>query len=184
MALTATVYRVRVELSDVDRGVYATLDLRPALHPSETLRFMLLRTLAYCLLYEDEIAFSKGLFATDEPAVWTRTPDGRVTTWIDIGRPSIERLHKASKLGARVAIFTTDAPELMRREAAGAKLHRAESVELWSIDAAFVDALEARVDRNMALTLVHTDGHLYVTLGGDTIEGAVTRATLGDPALD
>lgn len=180
MALTATVYHLRVDLSDVDRGVYTPLDLRPALHPSETMRYLVLRTLAYSLLYEDGIAFSKGLFTTDEPAVWTRTGDGRVTLWVDIGRPSIERLHKASKLGARVAVFTADGPEHMRREAAGARLHRAEAVELWCIDAAFVDALGALIDRNTAFTLVHTDGNLYVTLGAKTLEGAVTRTTLAD----
>ncbi|MFO0607611.1 MAG: YaeQ family protein [Polyangiales bacterium] len=182
MALTATVYHLRVELSDVDRGVYTTLDLRPALHPSETMRYLALRTLAYCLLYSDDVAFSKGLSSTDEPAVWARTGDGRVTLWVDIGRPSIERLHKASKLGARVAVFTADAPEHLRREAAGAKLHRAEAVEVWSVDAAFVDALAALFDRNTALTLVHTEGNLYATLAGKTLEGTVTRATLADPA--
>jgi uncharacterized protein YaeQ len=181
VALTATVYHLRVELSDVDRGVYETLDLRPALHPSETLRFLVLRTLAFALLHAPEIAFSKGLSATDEPAVWARTGDGRVTLWADIGRPAIDRLHKASKLGARVAVFTTDGPEHLRREAAGARLHRAEAVELWCIDAAFVDALAARLDRNTQLTLVHTEGSLYATVAGHTLEGTVTRATLGDP---
>jgi uncharacterized protein YaeQ len=37
MALTSTIYRVDLALSDVDRGVYETLELRLALHPSERL---------------------------------------------------------------------------------------------------------------------------------------------------
>ena len=60
MALTATVYHLPVQLSDVDRGVYESLDLRLARHPSETMRYLLTRLLAYCLCYEDGIAFSKG----------------------------------------------------------------------------------------------------------------------------
>lgn len=182
MALTATVYRLRVDLSDVDRGVYESLDLRAARHPSETMRYLLLRTLAYCLCYEEGVAFSKGLFATDEPAVWVRRPDGRVDLWVDIGRPSVERLHKAAKLGARVAVFTHDDPELLRREARGAKLHRGDEVEVWSVDARLLDALEPLVDRNASLTLVHNEGQLYVTVGAKTLEGAVTRRPLVDPA--
>ncbi len=181
MALTATVYHLRIELSDVDRGVYEALDLRPARHPSETMRYLLLRTLAYCLCYEDGIAFSKGLFVTDEPAVWTREGDGRITRWVDIGRPAIDRLHRASKLGARVAVFTTDAVDLLRREAVGAKLHRGDQVEVWTLDGALLDALDAQVDRNTALTVVHTDGQLYVTVNGKTLEGAVTVRPLVEP---
>ncbi len=180
MALTATVYHLRVDLSDVDRGVYESLDLRVARHPSETMRYLLTRTLAYCLCYTDDIAFSKGLFVTDEPAVWVRQPDGRVDLWVDIGRPSVERLHKASKRAGRVAVFTHDDPELMRREARGARLHRSDEVEVWSVDVALLDALEGVVDRNTSMTLVHTDGQLYVTVGARTLEGAVTRRPLVD----
>lgn len=182
MALTATVYHLRVELSDVDRGVYAELDLRPARHPSETMRYLLTRTLAYALCYEEGVAFSKGIAATDEPAVWRRHPDGRVALWVDVGRPAIERLHKANKLAERVAVFTHDDPEVLRRDAAGAKLHRGEDIEVWSIAPALLAELEALVDRNTALTVVHTEGTLYVTVAGRTLEGAVTRRPLVDRA--
>src|SRR3954452_17255865 len=102
MALSATVYHLQIELSDVDRGVYEALDLRVARHPSETMRYLLTRTIAYCLIYEEGIAFSKGLSTTDEPAVWVKDPGGLVLVWIDIGTPSAERLHKASKAAERL----------------------------------------------------------------------------------
>lgn len=178
MALTATVYHLRVDLSDVDRGVYTALDLRLARHPSETLRYLLLRTLAYCLCHEEGIAFSKGLSTTDEPAVWTRTPEGRVTRWIDIGRPSMERLHRARKLAPQVAVFTADDPGFLQREAQGAKVHHGEDIEVWSVPAALLDALEARLERSVALSLVHTEGSLYVSLGGASFEGLLRRAPL------
>ena len=60
MAITATMHHIEIALSDVDRGVYESLDLRVAQHPSESMRYMLTRTLAYCLSYEEGIAFSKG----------------------------------------------------------------------------------------------------------------------------
>ena len=67
MALGATIYRFQVTLSDVDNGVYESLDVRLARHPSENVRSMLTRLFAYCLSYEEGIAFSKGgLSSADE----------------------------------------------------------------------------------------------------------------------
>ncbi|MDY7231188.1 YaeQ family protein [Hyalangium rubrum] len=98
MALSATMYHVQVNLSDVDRGVYQPLDLRLARHPSESMRYLLTRTLAYCLSYEEGISFSKGgISSTDEAPISVRDPTGVLLAWIDIGSPSAERLHKASK---------------------------------------------------------------------------------------
>src|ERR1700761_8423613 len=106
MALTATLHTLRVSLNDSVRGVYETLELRIARHPSETLEYMLSRTLAYGLFWEPDIAFSRGLSTADEPAVWVRELDDRVKLWIDVGHPSAERLHKASKLASKVAVCT------------------------------------------------------------------------------
>ena len=41
MALTATVHNFDIQLSDVDRGVYESLSLRVARHPSETEEYLL-----------------------------------------------------------------------------------------------------------------------------------------------
>ena len=102
MALTATVYRLGITLSDVDRSVYQRLDLRVARHPSESARYFWLRMLAYCLAYEDGIAFSKGgLSDSDEPPVSIHDPTGILLSWIDVGSPSAERLHRASKAARR-----------------------------------------------------------------------------------
>src|ERR1041384_5848569 len=114
MALSATVYHLQIDLSDVDRNVYQQLDLRIARHPSETMRYLLARTLAYALLHEEGIAFSKGgLSDPDEPALSIRDLQGNLRAWIEIGAPSAERLHKASKASPRVAVFTYANPELL-----------------------------------------------------------------------
>ena len=107
MALTATIYHFQITLSDVDRGVYEALDLRVARHPSETMRYLVTRTLAYCLSYEEGIAFSKGgLSSAEEAPLSVRDATGVLRAWIDVGSPSAERLHKASKAAGRVALFT------------------------------------------------------------------------------
>lgn len=182
MALGATLYRFQVGLSDVDRSVYQSLDLRVARHPSESMRYLLTRTLAFCLCFEEGIAFSKGgLSDADEPPVSVRDPTGRLLAWIDVGSPSAERLHRAAKASPRVLVFTHLPLEPLQREAAAEDVHRAFAIELWRLEPALLDALEARVERTTSLELVRTEGRLYLTVGGATLEGALTRATLAEP---
>ena len=98
MAAGATMRTLQLTLSDVDRGNYETLELRVAQHPSESLRYMWSRIIAYGLSYADGIRFSKGgLSESDQAPLAVWHPDGRLATWIDVGAPSAERLHKASK---------------------------------------------------------------------------------------
>ena len=91
MALSATIYVFTVRLADADRGVYETLTLRMARHPSETAEFLLTRLLAYCLEYTEGIVFSKGLSDPDQPAIAVRDLTGVLQTWIDIGAPEAAR---------------------------------------------------------------------------------------------
>jgi uncharacterized protein YaeQ len=178
VALSATVYHLQIELSDVDRGVYQALDLRLARHPSETMRYLLTRAIAYCLCYEEGIAFSKGLSNTDEPALWIKDLQGTLRTWIEVGTPSAERLHKASKASPRLIVFTHNDPELLVAASRERTIHKVETIEVHALDGAFLDALAAATDRNAKWALVHTEGTLYVTSGTESFSTAVVRHTL------
>jgi uncharacterized protein YaeQ len=183
MALTATMHHIEVALSDVDRGVYESLDLRVAQHPSESMRYMLTRTLAYCLSYEEGIAFSKGgLSDAGEAPITIKDPTGILMAWIDIGVPSAERLHKASKAARRVAIFTAAEMNQLRKEAATKAIHKIEAIEVWRFEPKFLDAIEAKIERNTKLELTRNDGQLYVAIGGETIEASLAVASLLAPA--
>jgi len=182
MALTATLHRLRVELSDVERGVYESLDLRVARHPSESMRFMLTRTLAYCLSYTDGISFSKdGIASTDDPPISVRDPTGLLLAWIDVGNPSAERLHRAGKAAREVALYSATPLAQLRREANSRPVHRLADIALWLLEPAFLDALGEHIDRNITLELMRNDGLLYATVAGATVEGPVTRSTLVTP---
>ncbi len=179
MALGATIYHFRVTLSDVDRGVYEELDLRIARHPSETARYLLIRTLAYCLSYEEGIAFSKGgLSSTEEAPISIRDATGRLLSWIEIGAPSAERLHKATKAAPKVSLFTAAELKLLLREAASREIHRLETISVQRFDPAFLDALEPLLDRNTTFELVRNSGAIYLSVAGKTVETALTEHSL------
>lgn len=179
MALTATLYHLQVTLSDVDRGVYEALDLRIAQHPSESMRYMLTRLIAYCLSFADGIAFSKaGIASTDDPPISIHDPTGLLLAWIDVGAPSAERLHRAAKAARQVALYSCTPLAQLQREAGTRPIHRADHIELWRLEPAFLDALAPHIDRNTRLELVRNDGQLYVTIGDTVLEGTLTRCPL------
>lgn len=185
MALGATLYHFQIDLSDVDRGVYQALDLRVARHPSETMRFLLARVIAYCLSHDEGIAFSKGgLSSTDEPALSIRDAQGNLRAWIEVGSPSADRLHKASKAAPRLVVFTHHDPALLVKAARERAIHRVADIEAYALAPPLLDALERATDRHAKWVLVHTSGELYVTVGAETMTGAVTRFSLSDDGGD
>jgi uncharacterized protein YaeQ len=162
----------------VDRGVYETLSVKAARHPSETEEHLAARVLAYCLEFTEGIAFSRGLFDPDEPAISIHDLTGTCRAWIDVGSPNAARLHKASKAAPRVAVYTHKAPAQLLAQLAGERIHRAEALELYSLDRTLVAGLVAHIKRRTAFDLSVTDGHLFISIDGATFSGEVERLSL------
>ena len=178
MALTATIYNFDVQLADVDRAVYEALSFRVACQPSETEEYLMSRVLAYCLEYAEGIGFSKGIADPDVPALSVRDLTGALRVWIDVGAPDAARLHQASKAAPRVAVYTHREPRHVLQALTGERIHRASEIELYAIDRALIDGLVARLDRRNRWELSVTDRHVYVAMGGETIDGPVARFPL------
>jgi len=177
LALSATIHQFTVQLSHVDRGVYETLELRVARHPSESEDFMCARVLAYCLEHQDGLAFSKGLADADQPALEVRDLTGTLVAWIEVGAPDAARLHRASKAAPRVAVYTHRDVERYWASLAGERIHRAETLELCGIAGAPLATLTARLERRTTFDLSVSEDVMYLTLGGEVVEGAVARRT-------
>src|SRR2546423_9384126 len=131
MALTSTIYNVTVDISNVDRGVYQSIAFRLAMHPSESMEYMATRLLAYCLEYTEGIEMTAGLSDGDEPAIVVRDLTGRVTAWIEVGLPDADRLHRASKLAARVAVSTHRDIRILLGQLQGRRNHRPQHLALY-----------------------------------------------------
>ncbi len=178
MALSSTIYVFTVRLADSDRGVYETLSLRVAQHPSESNEYLVTRVLAYCLEYTEGIAFSKGLSDPDEPTIAVHDLAGVLETWIDVGLPEAARLHKAGKAARRVVVYAHRevAPWFARLE--GERIHRAEALEIHVMDRDLVAALASRLQRRMELDFSVSDRNLYVSVGEATFSGTVEARRL------
>lgn len=181
MARGATLYRVHLELSDVDRGVYAERSLSLAQHPSETIERALVRLLAYGLRYADGLEFGRGVSATDEPDLWTRAGDGRAIEWIEVGQPEMKKLVKAARHAERATLFAFGEGCWRWRKAELEPLvDPPANLSVAYIDQAFVNALAADAERQLRWSLTISEGMIYLSTGKQSHE-TTPEIWLGDP---
>lgn len=181
MARGATLYRVHLELSDVDRGVYAERSLSLAQHPSETVARALVRLLAYGLRYSDGLEFGRGVSATDEPDLWTRAGDGRAIEWIEVGQPEMKKLVKAARHAERATLFAFGEGCWRWRKAELEPLvDPPANLSVARIDDAFVNALVDEAERQLRWSLTIAEGIVYLSTGKHTHE-TTPEIWLGNP---
>lgn len=181
MTAFASAVRFNVQLSHVDRGVYESLDLRTALHPSEKPERLVVRVLAHAWLTEPGLAFSRGgLSDAEEPALSVRDAGGSYRLWVDVERPSAARLHRAMKASSRVVVVTRGAPLALLQELSRERVHRVEELEVVALAPALVDGLCARLGpRGLDFDLTVSEDVLYATVGAETLQGELTRHRVG-----
>ncbi len=165
-------YRFRLSVSDVERSVYEKLDFRMALHPSESIDFLLTRMLAFSLNFGEGLAFSaKGLGDPDDPCISSENPRGGKNLWIEIGSPSARRLHKAAKAANKVKVYTYRNPELLVREIYSEKVHNAEQIEIFSFVPEFLLELSGVLKRDNEWGIIRDQGAVIVSVGDSIYQG-------------
>ncbi len=105
MALKATIFKVELQVADMDRSYYGDHALTIARHPSETDERMMLRVLAFALHAGPDLAFGKGLSTDDEPDLWQRDLTGAIALWIDVGQPDEKLLRRACGRAREVVVY-------------------------------------------------------------------------------
>jgi uncharacterized protein YaeQ len=179
VAQASTIFIVAIDLADMDRGIYESLELRVARHPSETAAYMLVRVLAYCLEYTEGIELTAGLSSTDEPALVVRDLTGQVTAWIEVGLPDAERLHRGSKLAGRAAVYTHRDVRQLLAQLEGEKIHRAADIPIRAFERPVIEEIAALMDRRSSFALNVSGGELQLSLGDRTFEIPMTEHRIG-----
>lgn len=180
MALPATLRKFEIALADADREVYEQLDWRVAQHPSESERYLVARVIARALEHAEGVEFSRGGLSDDEePAIIQRDLRGDLQAWIEIGSPTPERLHKASKLAPRVCVYAWKQVDQLAAAIAEFGVHRADQLVLRALPAELLDQVATTLDRINRWDLSVTGGVLYLAVGDRQFEGAVTPTSPG-----
>lgn len=178
MGITSTLYRFLVEFADIDRGVYETLDVRAAQHPSEDDERLIVRVLARIIAHEDGLEFGRGLSTPEDAGLWSRTLTGEIGTWIDVGLPSAERLHRASKGAERVLVFTHKPGSALRKEWRSRRIHKADTIQIYRLPVHLVERLAQSISRKTQWHVTVMDGQVSILVGGSTLEGVVETVAL------
>ncbi|MDE0761520.1 MAG: YaeQ family protein [Planktomarina sp.] len=105
MAQKATIYKVELSVSDMDRNYYETHNLTVAKHPSETDERLMLRIIAFALNAHEKLEFSKGISTDDEPDIWQKSLSGELELWVALGLPSEKIIRQSCGKANEVIIY-------------------------------------------------------------------------------
>ena len=105
MAQKATIYKVELSVSDMDRHYYGTHKLTVAKHPSETDERLMVRLLAFALNAHEQLEMTKGLSTDDEPDVWQKSLSGELELWVALGLPSEKIVRQSCGKSDAVVIY-------------------------------------------------------------------------------
>lgn len=161
MALTATTYKVHLDISDTDRGVYEAVHMTVARHPSETEERLVARILAFGLWFDKDLEFGRGLSDVDEPALWRKRLDGQVEHWIDVGRPDSDRLVWCARRYPRVSLLAYGNVEPWAQQVL-TRVTGQDNLEIAVLPREAMDVLAVDLPRKIGWGLMITDGVLYV----------------------
>ena len=72
MAIKATIFKVNLQIADMERNYYQDHALTIAQHPSETDERMMVRLLAFALHAHEYLEFGQGMTTDDDADLWLK----------------------------------------------------------------------------------------------------------------
>ena len=163
MALKATVFKVELQVSDLDRIYYQTHSLTLARHPSETDERMMIRLLAFALNASEHLHFTKGLSTEAEPDLWQKNLQGEIELWIEVGVTDAKRIRKGSNRAKQAIIYAYGARTApVWWESIQGDLARFDNLTISYLSPENTAALAGLANRNMTLQATLQDGLIWI----------------------
>ncbi|MFY0642098.1 MAG: YaeQ family protein [Bermanella sp.] len=173
MALTASIFKVQLHISDMDRHYYQSHSLTLAQHPSENDLRMMVRLMAFALNAHEELSFTKGLSNQEEPDLWHKTLSDEIELWIELGQLEEKRLRQACGKAKKVIIYTYHdkqaGPWMSQMQS---HFERQKALEVFHINSSASEQLAKLVSKNMDIQMSIQDGEVFVS----SEQGEVTFA--------
>ena len=179
MALKSTIYKIDLNIADMDRKYYAQHSLTLAKHPSETDERVMVRLIGFALYANEALIFGKGLSDDDEPDLWQKDLTGAIQLWMDVGLPTEKDIRKACGrsrqvvvllYGGRIADMWWD-----QNSKALAKVNNLTVINLPK-----TTELASIAERGFEVSCTIQDGHILVSHEGGSFE--VTPVILKEPS--
>lgn len=169
MALKSTIYKIDVNIADMDRHYYQQHSLTLAKHPSETDERLMVRLLAFVLYADEALLFGKGLSEDDEPDLWQKDLTGAIIRWIGVGLPDEREIRKACGRSAHVVqvLYGGRTADMWwnQNQKAILKLDNVTVINLPE-----TEQLAAAASRGMAISFTIQDRQILVSYEGGSFE--------------
>ena len=170
MAQNATIHKIELTVSDMDRHYYETHKLTIAKHPSETDERMMLRLLAFALNAHEQLEMTKGLSTDDEPDIWQKSLSGEIDVWVALGLPSEKVLRQSCSKAARVVVYAYGGRVAETWwDKVGGSTTRFDRLQVVNIPQAATDALAQLSSRALKLQVNIQDGDVMVSAGDSVV---------------
>lgn len=163
MAQNATIYKVELSVSDMDRHYYETHKLTVAKHPSETEERLMLRIVAFALNAHEHLEMTKGLSTDDEPDLWQKSLSGEIEVWVALGLPSEKVLRQSCSKARKVIVYPYGArtADVWWEKIKGG-VTRFSNLTIVNFPAAETAALTKLAKRAMKLQINIQDGEIMI----------------------
>jgi len=166
MALKATIFKIDLNIADMDRGYYESHALTLARHPSETDERLMVRVLAFALNAHSRLEFGGGVSTDDEPDLWRKSLSGEIEQWIDLGQPDPRRVRKACGRANAVCLYCyggNKAATWWGQQ--GSLLAQSRNLGVFNLPLEQTAALADLADRNISLQCNVQDGEVWLLRG-------------------
>ena len=165
MAQKATIYKVELSISDMDRHYYETHKLTVAKHPSETDERLMVRLLAFALNASEQLEFSRGLSTDDEPDLWEKSLSGETELWVTLGLPSEKIVRQSCGKAKGVIIYSYGGrtAEVWWDKIKNSTT-RIENLKVINLAEAETSKLAQQANRSMKLQINIQEGDLMVSV--------------------
>lgn len=171
MATKATIYKVALQVSNMDAEQYGDYNLTIACHPSENEERMMVRVLAFAMFANDELKFTQGLCDDEEPELWEKNMVDEIMLWIDLGQVDESRIKKACSRSKQAVVYTYQPRSAdVWWDKIQNKLSRYNNLSIFSITEEETRSLGDLCKRTMQLFCMIQDGHIYLSNDLKTVE--------------
>lgn len=164
MAIGASIYKVDVNLSNLNDHIYEDYSLTMAKHPSENEQRLMYRLISFLYCSTPKLEFTKGISTQDEPELWEKDYSGDINTWVELGLPELKRVKQACGKSKRVIVFTY---HLNKSKEWFSKNERdfstLKKLEVYHIGVDDIDELLRLVSRNMNLSCMIEEDIMYLS---------------------
>tara|TARA_R110000851_G_scaffold257035_3_gene409520 strand:+ start:368 stop:925 length:558 start_codon:yes stop_codon:yes gene_type:complete len=166
MAQNATIYKVELNVSDMDRHYYETHKLTVAKHPSETEERLMVRLLAFALNAHERLEMTKGLSTDDEPDIWQKSLSGELDVWVALGLPSEKVLRQSCGKAQRVIVYPYGGRTAeMWWDKIKNSATRFDNLQVINFSETETEELKRMANRTMKLQINIQDGDVMVSVG-------------------